>query len=48
MEALKQTLLAAKSIAYSGSVSGQYVSTELFQRLGIADQARGEEPQDRR
>jgi molybdate transport system substrate-binding protein len=36
--ALRQTLLAAKSIAYSGSVSGTYVSTELFQKLGIADQ----------
>ena len=30
-------MLAAKSIAYSDSVSGVYVSTELFQRLGIAD-----------
>ncbi len=36
--ALRSTLLAAKSIAYSGSVSGTYVSTELFQRLGIAEQ----------
>jgi molybdate transport system substrate-binding protein len=36
--ALRQTLLAAESIAYSGSVSGTYVSTELFQRLGIAGQ----------
>ena len=39
--ALRQTLLAAKSIAYSGSVSGTYVSTELFQKLGIADQVAG-------
>lgn len=38
VDALKRTLLAAKSIAYSSSVSGVYVSTELFQRLGIADQ----------
>jgi molybdate transport system substrate-binding protein len=37
-EALRRTLLAAKSIAYSASVSGQYVTTELYQRLGIADQ----------
>jgi molybdate transport system substrate-binding protein len=37
-EALKQTLLHAKSIAYSASVSGQYITTELYQRLGIADQ----------
>jgi molybdate transport system substrate-binding protein len=37
-DALKRTLLRAKSIAYSASVSGIYLSTELFQRLGIADQ----------
>jgi molybdate transport system substrate-binding protein len=40
-EALKRTLLQAKSIAYSASVSGQYVTTELYQRLGIADQVTG-------
>jgi molybdate transport system substrate-binding protein len=40
LEALKRTLLAAKSIAYSDSVSGVYVSTELFPRLGIADTIR--------
>ena len=28
----------ATSIAYSSSVSGTYLSTELFQKLGIADQ----------
>ena len=38
VEALTRTLLQAKSIAYSASVSGRYLSTELFQRLGIADQ----------
>jgi len=37
VDALKRTLLQAKSIVYSASVSGEYVSTELFQRLGIAD-----------
>ena len=37
IDALRRTLLAAKSIAYSASVSGTYLSTELFQRLGIAD-----------
>jgi molybdate transport system substrate-binding protein len=37
VEALKRALLEAKSIAYSASVSGTYLSTELFQRLGIAD-----------
>ena len=40
-EALKRTLLQAKSIGYSASVSGQYVTTELYQRLGIADQVIG-------
>jgi ABC-type molybdate transport system substrate-binding protein len=38
MEALKNTLLRAKSIAYSSSASGAYLSHELFPRLGIADQ----------
>ena len=38
VDALKRTLLRAKSIAYSSSVSGRYLSTELFQRLGIADE----------
>jgi molybdate transport system substrate-binding protein len=41
VEALKRTLLAAKSIAYSDSASGIYLSTELFPKLGIADQIRG-------
>ena len=40
-DALKRTLLQAKSIAYSSSASGVYLSTELFQRLGIADQIMG-------
>jgi molybdate transport system substrate-binding protein len=34
--ALKQTLLDAKSIAVSSSISGVYLRTELFERLGIA------------
>ena len=38
VEALKRTLLAAKSIAYSDSASGVYLVKELFPRLGIADQ----------
>ena len=41
VEALKQTLLNAKSIAYSDSASGVYLSTELFPRLGILDQIKG-------
>ncbi len=40
-EALKRTLLEAKSIAYSASVSGQYLTGELYQRLGIAEQVLG-------
>jgi molybdate transport system substrate-binding protein len=38
VDALKRTLLAAKSIAYSDSASGVYLSTELFPKLGITDQ----------
>ena len=38
MDALTHALLNAKLIAYSASGSGIYLSTELFQRLGIAGQ----------
>jgi molybdate transport system substrate-binding protein len=41
IDALKRTLLEAKSIAYSDSASGVYLSTELFPKLGIADRIRG-------
>jgi molybdate transport system substrate-binding protein len=41
VEALKRTLLAAKSIAYSDSGSGTYLSTKLFAQLGIADDIAG-------
>src|SRR5476649_2752205 len=41
VEALKNTLLAAKSIAYSDSGSGTYLSTTLFPKLGVADQVAG-------
>ena len=41
VDALKRTLLQAQSIAYSASVSGDYVSTELLQRLEIADRVLG-------
>jgi molybdate transport system substrate-binding protein len=37
-DTVKQALLAAKSVAYSDSASGVYVSTEMFRKLGIADQ----------
>ena len=36
-EAFAATLLAAESIGYSASVSGTYISTELFPRLGLAE-----------
>jgi molybdate transport system substrate-binding protein len=38
VKAFRSTLLATKSIAYSDSGSGTYVSTTLFPKLGIADQ----------
>ena len=38
VDALRTVLLEANSIGYSASVSGQYLTTELYQRLGIADQ----------
>src|SRR6201996_5238868 len=36
-DAVKRALLAAKSVAYSDSASGVYVSTEMFDKLGITD-----------
>ena len=41
VEAFRSTLLAARSIAYSDSGSGTYLSTTLFPRLGVADQIAG-------
>jgi molybdate transport system substrate-binding protein len=41
VEALKRALLEAKSIAYSDSASGVYLSKEMFQHLGIADKIEG-------
>src|SRR5437773_7388512 len=38
VDALKRTLLTAKSIAYSDSASGVYLATVLFPKLGIWDQ----------
>lgn len=38
LEAFKKALLEAQSIAFSASVSGTYLSTEVFPRLGIAEQ----------
>lgn len=36
-DALRRALLAARSVAYSDSASGVYISTEMFKKLGIAD-----------
>src|SRR5438876_3035539 len=41
VEAFRSTLLAAKSVAYSDSGSGTYLSTTLFPKLGVADQIAG-------
>jgi molybdate transport system substrate-binding protein len=41
VEALRRTLLAARSIACSDSGSGTYLSTTLFPRLGIAEEIAG-------
>src|SRR5437868_6436642 len=38
VDALRKTLLAAKSIAYSDSSSGTYLSTVGFKKLGIAEE----------
>ena len=40
-DAVKQMLLAAKTIAYSDSASGVYVSTEMFDKLGIKQAMEG-------
>lgn len=37
VEGLRQALLDAPSVAYSASVSGDYLVTELFPKLGIAE-----------
>jgi molybdate transport system substrate-binding protein len=38
VDAFRNVLLSAKSIAYSDSGSGTYLSTKLFARLGVVDQ----------
>ncbi len=38
VDAFVATLLAAESVAYSASASGTYLATELFPRLGIAEE----------
>jgi molybdate transport system substrate-binding protein len=41
VDALRRTLLAAKTIAYSDSGSGTYLSTVMFAKMGIAEQLAG-------
>lgn len=41
MEAFRKTVLGAKSIAYSDSASGVYLSTVLFPRMGISEAIKG-------
>jgi molybdate transport system substrate-binding protein len=38
VEALRRALLQATSVAYSSSVSGRYIASELYQRLGIGNE----------
>jgi molybdate transport system substrate-binding protein len=41
VEAFRRMLLAVKSIGYSDSASGIYLSTTLFAKLGVAEQVAG-------
>jgi len=41
VDAFRKMLLAVKSIGYSDSASGTYLSTTLFAKLGVADQVAG-------
>ena len=41
VDALRKALLAAKSVAYSDSASGVYISHEMFKKMGIAEQMGG-------
>jgi len=40
-DALKRALLDAKTVAYSDSASGVYISTEMFKKLGIEEDMKG-------
>ena len=41
VDGLRQTLLRASSVAVSSSTSGEYLTTTLFPKLGIAPQMAG-------
>jgi len=40
VEGLKAALLAAKSVAWSDSASGEYIEKEMLRKLGVADAVR--------
>jgi molybdate transport system substrate-binding protein len=40
-DAVKRALVAAKSVAYSDSASGVYISTEMFKKLGVEEEMKG-------
>jgi molybdate transport system substrate-binding protein len=40
VDAFRRTLLAAKSVAFSDSGSGTYISTKMLDKLGVADQVK--------
>ncbi len=40
-QSFRKALLAAKSIAYSDSASGEYIQSKLFKRLGIEGEMKG-------
>ena len=48
VDALVRAVRAAESFAYSASVSGTYLSTELFPRLGLAEEVARERPAHRK
>jgi molybdate transport system substrate-binding protein len=41
VDALRETLLAAKSVAYSDSASGVYIEREMFDKMGIKAEMNG-------
>ena len=40
-DSFRKALLAAKSIAYSDSASGEYIQSKLFKKLGIENEMKG-------
>jgi molybdate transport system substrate-binding protein len=40
VDALRQTLVNAKSIAYSDSASGVYIQNEMFKKLGVEEEVK--------